>query len=173
MLALEEAAADHEVPFLRGGVNILNNYYHQLSHKAKMDLQENVPDLVVEKDTLPNPRRTTRKSPSHSVEAAVWTGHSSIPTSDPERIPRRPKRKVNYATLNSTFKKVQKNGRRIPRIILKGVEHIALPDSGSDKNIISSQFASDSKIKVRKEKMIRGCLSWVMARASSRSAALI
>jgi hypothetical protein len=68
-----------------------------------------------------------------------------------ESVPKKPQPPINhFHSFKSTYDKVKKNGRRVLRVLLKGVEHIALPDSGSDKNIISHQFATDNNIKVRR-----------------------
>jgi hypothetical protein len=56
------------------------------------------------------------------------------------------------STFTSTYEMVQKNGRKALRVILKGIEHLACPDSGSDKNIVSQEFATEHKIQVRRGK---------------------
>jgi hypothetical protein len=56
------------------------------------------------------------------------------------------------SAFTSTYKTVKKNGRKVLRIVLKGVEHLACPDSGSDRNIISQEFAEEHKIRVRRGK---------------------
>ncbi|KAF4621893.1 hypothetical protein G7Y89_g14452 [Cudoniella acicularis] len=72
----------------------------------------------------------------------------------PDVSPNRRPRNINsskeiMATANSTYEKVIKNGRKILRVTLKGVEHIACPDSGSDKNIISKEFAKEHNFRIR------------------------
>jgi hypothetical protein len=62
-----------------------------------------------------------------------------------ESVPQTPEPSIKY-----TYDKVKKNGRRFLRVLLKGVEHITLPDSWSDKNIISHKFATDNNVKVRR-----------------------
>jgi hypothetical protein len=49
----------------------------------------------------------------------------------------------------SAYEKVIKNGRKVLRIILKGVEYLACPDTGSDKNIMSKEFAEEHKFRIR------------------------
>jgi hypothetical protein len=74
----------------------------------------------------------------------------------PDSCPRRPRNlnssKNIMATSNSTYEKLIKNGRKVLRVILKGVEHLACPDSGSDKNIVSKEFAKEQNFRIRSGK---------------------
>lgn len=47
---------------------------------------------------------------------------------------------------------IKENGRKALRVIMGGKEHLACPDSGSDKNIMSEDFAKSNQLAIRSGK---------------------
>ena len=55
-----------------------------------------------------------------------------------------------YGSLNQATSQAKRRGRKVLRVILKGKEHLACPDSGSEKNIISKDLAIKLGVSIRR-----------------------